>query len=216
MGDQKVKEPGPADLRYAVLAGNEKVRGEGHGLPRDHKRVGIVSEEHEAHAREEHVVLEAEQPGGSALTAAEIPGREQRDPDRSCAEHREEDARQRVAAQMKWEVGEPERQDQPLGRRRESGRANRGDSQADNCSEREQSPARKPDAPRSHETRDADQHPGAQKGEARGQRGMEFDRHANGDSGWGVGGSAVVASGLVCNYPLIIIACKLHVHRGPS
>ena len=117
---------------------------------------------------------------------------------------------------MKRQVGQPERQDQPLGRHRESCRANRGDSQADDCSEREQSPARKPDAPRSHETRDADQHPGAQKGEARGQRGMDFDRHANGDSGWAVSGSALVASGLVCNYPLIIIGCKMHVHRGPS
>jgi len=82
---------------------------------------------------------------------------------------------------MKWKVGEPEGQDQPLGRHRESCRASHGDSQADDCPEREQSPARKPDASRSHETRDADQHPGAQKGEARGQRGMEFDRHANGE-----------------------------------
>ena len=62
--DQQIQKARAADLGKAVLGGDEEIRGQRHRLPRHHERVRVVGEQHEPHAREEHVVLQAEQPGG--------------------------------------------------------------------------------------------------------------------------------------------------------
>jgi hypothetical protein len=76
--DQQVQESGAADLRDAVLGGDEEVRRQRHGFPGHHESVRVVGQQHEAHAGEEQVVLQAEDARRRPLALAEIPGGEDR------------------------------------------------------------------------------------------------------------------------------------------
>ena len=67
--DQQVEEAGAADLRDAVLRRDQEIRRQRHRFPGDHERVGVVGQQHEAHAGEEQVVLQAEQAGRRAFAA---------------------------------------------------------------------------------------------------------------------------------------------------
>ena len=60
MCDQQVEKARAADLRKAMLRGDEKVRRERHRFPRHHERVGVIGQQHEAHAGQEHVVLKTQ------------------------------------------------------------------------------------------------------------------------------------------------------------
>jgi hypothetical protein len=72
MRHQQVHEACAADLRDAVLRRDEKVGGERHQLPADHEGVSIVREEYEAHAGQEHVVLQAKEARRHALAVAKV------------------------------------------------------------------------------------------------------------------------------------------------
>jgi hypothetical protein len=65
--EQQVEETGGADLGDAVLGRDEEIRGQRHRFPADHERVGVVGEQHQRHAGEEDVVLQAQQPGRGAF-----------------------------------------------------------------------------------------------------------------------------------------------------
>ena len=72
--DQQVEKARAADLGKAVLSGHEEVGRQRHGLPRHHECVGVIRQQHETHAGQKQVVLQAHQPrrrcprrGGSSL-----------------------------------------------------------------------------------------------------------------------------------------------------
>jgi hypothetical protein len=70
---QQVEKSRPTNFGETVLGGHEEVRGQRHGLPGHHERVGIVGEEQKAHACEKEVVLETQQARRGAVAAPEIP-----------------------------------------------------------------------------------------------------------------------------------------------
>ena len=51
--DQQVEEAGAADLRDAVVGGDEEERRQRHRLPRDHEHVGVVGDQHQRHRAHE-------------------------------------------------------------------------------------------------------------------------------------------------------------------
>ena len=69
---QQVEEAGAADLGDAVLRRDQEVGRQGHRLPGDHERVGVVGQQHESHAGEEQVVLEPQHARCGAFALAEV------------------------------------------------------------------------------------------------------------------------------------------------
>ena len=59
--DQQIDEARLAVLLVVVLGGDQEIRRERHRLPRDHEEVGVVGDQHERHAREEHVILQVQE-----------------------------------------------------------------------------------------------------------------------------------------------------------
>ena len=108
--DQQVEKARAADLGKAVLRGDQKVGGERHGLPRHHERVGVIGQQHETHAGEEQVVLQAQQARRGAVAAAEVAGGKDRNARRGGPEQKEKKARQRIAPHVHGQVGQPDRQ----------------------------------------------------------------------------------------------------------
>ena len=120
MRDQQVEEARTADLGDAVLRGHEEVGRQRHGFPRDHERVRIIRQQHETHAGEEQVVLQAHQARGGSLAAAEVAGRKDRNSRRGGSEQKEKEARERIAPHVHRQVGQSEWQDRLLRRRRKA------------------------------------------------------------------------------------------------
>jgi hypothetical protein len=115
--DQQVQEPGAADGGALVVGGDEEVRGERHRFPRHHEEVRVVGEDDERHRREEHVVLQADEPQAPRGLVAEVPDAVHRQPDRDGAEEQEEEPGERVEPQVERQVRQPEGQHERLGRR---------------------------------------------------------------------------------------------------
>jgi hypothetical protein len=74
MRDQEVEESCAADVGDAVLRRDQEIRGECHRLPGHHVCVGVVGDDHERHAGEKGVVLQAKQSRRRALARAEVSG----------------------------------------------------------------------------------------------------------------------------------------------
>ena len=110
MRDQQVEKAGAADLGDAVLRRDEEVRRQRHRLPRHHEGVSVVGQQHEAHAGEEQVVLQAQQARRRAFAGAKIPRAEQRDAGRGGAQQEQEHVAERVAPQVERQVRQAQRQ----------------------------------------------------------------------------------------------------------
>ena len=128
--DQQIEKAGAADLGDAVLRRDEKVRRQRHRLPRHHEGVCIVGQQHEAHAGEEHVVLQTQQTRRRTFTGAKIPCAEQRDARRGGAQQEQEHVAQCVATQMERQIRQPERQYLLLGGCGDAEQRNGGERQS--------------------------------------------------------------------------------------
>ena len=115
VGDHEVEKSGAADFRDAMLGRDQEERRQRHRLPCHHEQIRVVGDEHERHRREEDVKLEADEAGRGSFARAEIAGGKKRDRGARCPEQQQEERGQRVEAQVKRQVGQPERQH---GRRR--------------------------------------------------------------------------------------------------
>src|SRR5262249_47401228 len=104
------------NLGQAMLRSDEKVRRQRHRLPGHHERVGIIGEQHRAHAREKQVVLQTQQTSGGAVTAAKISRGENRNARRRGPEQKEEQARECVTPQVYRQIREPDDKQSALGR----------------------------------------------------------------------------------------------------
>ena len=132
MRDQQVEEPRAADRRPLVVGDHQKIRGQRHRFPGDHEEIRVVGEQHEGHAREEHVVLHADERQTSRGLFAEVAGGVHGNSGRDRAEQHQEESRERVHANVEGQIGQPERQRQGLrgqphrleaqGRERDAGR----------------------------------------------------------------------------------------------
>src|SRR5882672_8003362 len=72
VGNQQVEKAGLTNVRNTMLRGDQKVRRQSHGLPRQHECIRVIGEQDEAHAAEKQVVLQTEKSGRCAFTATEI------------------------------------------------------------------------------------------------------------------------------------------------
>ena len=110
MRDQQVQVTGAADVGLVMVAGDEEERRQRHRLPGHHEQVGVVCQQNDRHAREEHVVLQGDQrqPLGGFL--AEETRRVERDPGGDRTEHQEEESREPVDPEVKRKIGQPERE----------------------------------------------------------------------------------------------------------
>lgn len=159
--DDEIEEAGAADLADAVLRRDEEIGGEGHRLPGDHEAIGVIREQHERHAREEEVVLQAQESRRGALAPAEVAGREERDARGREPEQCEEEARERVEPYVHRQIGQADGQDARGRRRPERAERDDGERGADHGAEREQRARRQPQALRAQQARDAEQRPRA-------------------------------------------------------
>ncbi len=100
MGNQQVEEAGLTYFGNTVLGGDQKVRGQGHGLPRQHERVRVIGEQNEAHAGEKQVVLQTEKSRCRAFTLPEVARCENRNAGGCGAEQNQEYARESIETQM--------------------------------------------------------------------------------------------------------------------
>ena len=141
VGDQQVEEAGAPDFGLGVVAGDEEIRRQRHGLPEHHEGVGVVGEQHQRHAGDEHVVIQALQPGRRAFAAAEVTGREQRDARGHRAQQQQEKCGQRVQAQVERQPGQTQRQHQGLRLAAERIQRGRGQDQCAQCACRKQQTA---------------------------------------------------------------------------
>ena len=82
--DQEIDEARPAVLLYVMLVRHEEVRRQCHRLPRDHEEIRVIRDQHERHAREEHVILEAHEP--RVVVVLEVRRRKERDAERDAAQ----------------------------------------------------------------------------------------------------------------------------------
>ena len=71
---QQIEEARATNLRNTMLRSDQKIRTQRHGLPRHHKQIGVVGEDHHNHAGKEDVILQAHQARRGALADAEVPG----------------------------------------------------------------------------------------------------------------------------------------------
>ena len=139
--DQQVEKPRAADLGKPVLSGHEEVGRERHGLPRHHERVSVIGQQHEPHAGEKQVVLQAHQPRRSALAAAEIAGREDGNARGGGTEQKEKEARERIAPHVHRQIRQTDRQDGLLSRRAEARCGHHRQRHAAQGSQRKKHPA---------------------------------------------------------------------------
>ncbi len=149
-----------------MLSRDEEVGGDRHELPGHHERVRVIREQHQSHAREKHVVLQAEQAGrgtvaaGSRFTLPEVARAEERDAGGGYAEQHEEGARERIEAQMKRQIGQPDRQHQAFRRRvREARGGNRSKRHPNEGAKDEEGASCIPEAARPYDARGADGDP---------------------------------------------------------
>ena len=161
MSHEQVDEAGATDLGDAVLRGHEEVGRERHQLPGHHEAIGVVGEQYPAHAGEEQVVLQAEQSRRGPLTLPEIAPGKHRDAGGRGSEEQKEEARERIEPQMERQVGETQRQNEPLGATGEQARARkRCERETEHRTERKERPARKAHARGPQQAREADKNPG--------------------------------------------------------
>ena len=169
VGDQQVDESGAADLGDAVLGRHQEVGRDRHRFPRDHEPVGIVRQQHETHARQKQVVLQTQQARRRTLAAAEIAGGEHGDSRATRAEQQQERARERVQSQVKRQIGQTERQREPLFvRTEETRRRNHRQCQSEHGAQRKQRAPGKAHARGTHQTGAADAQPPREQGETGG------------------------------------------------
>jgi hypothetical protein len=136
VGDQQVEEAGAADVGDLVVGGDQEIGGQGHDFPSDHEGVGIISEQHQRHARQEQVIPERQQAGLVIGHAAEITHGVDRYPQRRRAEQEQEEAGKRVQAQMEGQVGQADGQDEVAGRQEQGRTADQGHGQRAEGAER--------------------------------------------------------------------------------
>ena len=108
--DEQVEVAGAPDLGDAVVGRDQEERGERHHLPRDHEGVGVVGEQHQRHAGEEEVVVQAQEPRRRALAAAEVAAGENGDARAREAQQGQEEGGQRVQAQVEGQVRQADRE----------------------------------------------------------------------------------------------------------
>ena len=72
----QVMKAGAVDFGATVLSGHQEVGGQRHGFPRDHEGVGVIRQQHESHAGEEEVVLQAQKPRRGSLATSKVAGGE--------------------------------------------------------------------------------------------------------------------------------------------
>ncbi len=166
---QQVQEAGAADLGDAVLRRHEEIRRQRHRLPGDHERVGVVGQQHEPHAGEEQVVLEAHHPGRGALALAEVPRREQRHADGRAPEQRQEDAGEGIEPHVHGQVGQADSQRGALHRAAQGRQRNDREAEADDRTEGKQHPADERDARGPQQSGCADEGPAREQREAGGK-----------------------------------------------
>ena len=116
MGYQQVEVAGAADLREAVIRGDQEERGQGHGFPGHHEEIGVVGHHDKGHAGEEQVVLQALQARRRTLARAEITCGVDGNAGAGAAQQHQEQGRQAVQAQMEGQVGQAQGQHHHLGR----------------------------------------------------------------------------------------------------
>jgi hypothetical protein len=110
VGDQQVQEAGAADLLVAMVGGDEEEGGQRHALPGHHEGVGVVGQQHQQHAGEEEMVLQAHQARRRALALPEIAGGKDGDADRDETQQQGEHRGEIVEAQVEGQVGQADRQ----------------------------------------------------------------------------------------------------------
>ena len=160
VSDQQVHEPGPPDVGEAMIRGDEKVGAQRHRFPRHHERIGVVGEQHEAHAGEKQVVLQAQEAGRGALAAAEVAGCEYRDARGRRSEQEQEHARQGVEPHVHGQVRQPEQQHDHLGDREHRAERNAEQYQRNGAADRKEHLGHETQAAQRERPKHADQQPG--------------------------------------------------------
>lgn len=164
------------------LGGHKKIGRQRHGFPRDHERVGIIREQHEAHAAQEQVVVQAQEPRRGAFALTEVAAREGRDARGCNAEQQQENAGQPVAPQMHRQIGQADAEHELL---RRHGDALPGAPREEQTAQRaggEQYAADQREIHRPDQTCNANESPDSEHREARHEwgKGQNGERHAAG------------------------------------
>ena len=205
MRHHQIEKAGLADLRQSMLGGDQKIRGQRHGLPREHEGVRVIGDQDIAHAGEKQVVLQTNEPGRRALAPPEIPCRKNRNAARRGAEQHQEYAREPISTQVGRQIRQADGQNQLFGGMTERRGGHQRQCGADQRPQGEQSPRDECNAPRAQQSGDAHHAPCRQKQRTKTQRRMEIAVHETPDPH--VGNETIYGSGQI-----IIILCALKCH----
>src|ERR1700730_17336949 len=152
MGHQQVEKPGLTNFGNAVLRGDQKVRRQCHGLPRQHECVRVVGEQNEAHAGEKQVILQTHESRRSAFTPPEVAGCKYGNAGGCGTEQNQEYTRESVKTQMDRQVRQSERQDKLFGRVSKACCRDDCQRRTENGAQRKESPPHKADTEWSYQT----------------------------------------------------------------
>jgi hypothetical protein len=126
---KQIQEPGAAHGRQLVVGDHQEVRRQRHRLPGHHEQIGVVGQDHERHAGEEDVVVQADERQTVRRLFAEITGGVDRDAGRYRPEQEQEEPGQRIDSQVERQLRQAERQRHALRRKPDGLQAEGGEHQ---------------------------------------------------------------------------------------
>src|ERR1700733_2872875 len=152
MGHQQVEKAGLTNFGNAVLRGDQKVRRQCHGLPRQHEGVRVVGEQNEAHAGEKQVKLQTHESRRSAFTPPEVAGCEYRNTGGCGTGENQKYTRESVKTQMDRQVRQSDWQDELFSRVSKACCRDDCQRRAENGAQRKESSPHEGDAEWSYQT----------------------------------------------------------------
>ena len=170
MRHQQVQKTRAADLREAVLGRHQEVGGQRHRLPGHHEGIGIGRQQHDSHAGEKDMELQAQQTRRGPVALTEVTAGEDRDAGRGHAEQHQKGTGERIEPETTGRTGQTEGKLELLRRRGDPDGGGGGERKTTQCAHQEERPTCEGGARRSHEARDANRPPGEERDEAGIQR----------------------------------------------
>ena len=157
---EQIEEAGAANLGVLVLTGDQEVGRQRHQFPHHHEGIGVVGQQHQEHAGQKQVVLQAEQAQPVlAFSGAEIAGGEPADTAAGQPQQGDEERGKAVQPQVKGQVGQADRQYRHLRGFAGKADADQAHSQADQGAQGEKHASEPGRVRGQRETRHAEQQP---------------------------------------------------------